>query len=202
MSVIVLSVDQDTYLRELTPTTGYGGGTNLFIEGKTSNRRRTLLLKDLSAIYSSDEIIVSANLQLWQNIGNASAEGKLYGIYRSTKVDWENGNGLNVEANWDNYKDPNVPWATAGGDKVDTDAALGFTVDYDNIGYVAHNIRALVQDAITNRAGILSLLIKYETEGDALFTFVGFDSCVNTHPPILTITIADFYTWQAGILDD
>lgn len=169
-----VTADQDTWISDGAPTTGYGA-YNYFILGPGSPIRRVLFLKDISAI-PSGSIISNATITI-ESYSSSGAWQLETEFRRLTIADWEEaGTGTaNAEANWNNYKDPNIAWPGGAGGNGDTDATVvdtnPATVWTDSNPHV-FNITNNVQDAVTYRSGILSMLWKYSTETSSSYVYM------------------------------
>jgi hypothetical protein len=166
--------NKDTYLDSGAPTTGNGGSSSLTMNGSSSTRRRPLYLWDISSILGNNVVSSDLSLFVWSAVGGAV--GKSFSINRCTRTNWDENSGLNFAANWTNYLTAGpVPWTVIGGDFTKTDAANGLTYP-GGAGFFTYSIIALTQDAIDNRAGLLSLLQFYDDETTGVNSNVSYRS--------------------------
>jgi len=103
------AASKDTWIYQFTPTTNYGNGTTLYVNGVIAGyRKSTLIWFDLSTI-DAGAIIDEAKLYLWGAPGGTGVAGYL-DVYRihSDKATWEE-----LQATWNVYKTANN-WTTAG----------------------------------------------------------------------------------------
>jgi len=155
---------KDTILYSLNPTTGYGQYGNVEIYGYNlvSGRiGRGLWQWDISAIPAT-ATVTSATMTL---VKSTFFDGGNFEIIRCTRTDWEDASGSGAEANWNNYKDPNVAWPEGPGALGNTDATVKDTYT-ETVGAGTSNISVInnAQDAVSNRSGIMSMLHKYVDE--------------------------------------
>jgi hypothetical protein len=182
---------KDTYLENAPATTGYGQEATIKFNGYAPNTlARPLLLWDISVI-PIGSIIISSDMELNVFAAVGGAVGKTYSIYRCTRTDWEDAGTatIDAEANWNNYKDPNVAWTTPGGDFTITNAATGLTYP-GGAGFLSQSIIELTQDAVDNHSGNLSLLQFYDDETSTANSSVSYRSLeygVAAERPKLTI---------------
>lgn len=129
----------DTYIRQDTPTTNYGGAS-LGIQADTY---RAILKFDFSAVVPAGATITLATLSLYCTYWNAAAT---ITVYRLLRTNW-----VEMEATWNKYKTSLGSWGTAGalGSGVDftpTDAATAATVT----GWLNVTVTAQVQTALVS----------------------------------------------------
>lgn len=172
MGQLVVNPTADSFIREQSPTTNFGATSPLSITGFGGFPDRTLLEFDVSSIPAS-ATIDSAELKMR---GDPIASG-IFGIAvdRVTKA-W-----VEAEVTWGEYSSGNA-WGLPGGDYDATDevtASWDRATTPDTI-----DITALVQDALDNRAGTLSLIVRAT---DSNFGSA-YDSREAALPPVLTVS--------------
>lgn len=184
-----INPSKDTYLRKNSPLDGHGQGVTLIMRGIAADVRRMLLQFDISAIPAGSTITTSSlDLYLSNIFGSGTPT---YTAYRVTRTDWEDaGNGTaNAEANWDNFKDPNVAWTAGGGDFSATETGGPYTFVAVASVFYSHDVASLCQDALDNRSGILSTLFKWDNEatGTQFSIYDSLESATAAQRPKLTV---------------
>lgn len=129
---------------------------------------------------------------------STSPTGRTYNVNRLTATDWvttTNANPATGGVTW-SHKDYNtVAWSSAGGDYTAT-GMVPFTVP--SVGSSVNiDVESLVNDAIDNRDGILSLLIRDPTGGSNHHGVFGAKG--DTDEPILTLNFTTQEVAEAGV---
>ena len=181
-----IQVTRDTYLRSRNPTTGHGQEGAVFVgnENEESRKQRGLWLWDVSAILSGATVI-SADMSLV--VVGTRALPQNFEMNRCTRTDWEDAGVFtpDAEANWNNYKDPNVAWTSPGGDYEtgvqDTYTATALAGQTEVISIINN-----IADAVSNRGGISSMVHKRVVE-DGVNNSTEYVSKEGATPPTLTV---------------
>ena len=161
MSTLILQPDEDDLTSadamigdSAFATTNYGEqsqhyiGRHIVIKDLAANFR-SLHRFDLSAILGATVIDATLTLTLGTS---SSLTDYTFSIHRLTQPNW-----TEFGVTWNNYDETN-PWITVGGDHVAT-PVQSFTLTTPQ-SLVYDNLKALVQDAITLRGGLLDVLVK------------------------------------------
>jgi hypothetical protein len=162
-----INPSMDTFMSENSPTAGFGQLNTINIKGDSGLVNRILIQFDGSAIPVGSSV-TSATMSLFAYFVQAAALGKQVDCYRLTVYDWEDaGTGTaNAEANWNNYKDPNVAWPGGAGAGSDTDATDLVSANVPAVGnFIDFTPTDMMQDAVDNRSGLLNVFLRYNTEG-------------------------------------
>jgi len=144
------TLGDDTYIASNSTGSNYGTITSVYT-GYSGGIRRTLIRFNISSI-PAGSVITLATASLYCSNGNASVSNMLY---RCTKAWTESG------ATWNKYDGTNA-WASAGGDwdaSLYSNALVPVTSQWSDF-----NAKDLVTDALANRSGILSLIMKDSNE--------------------------------------
>lgn len=179
MPTITLQPDaaagKDAYLATSSPTTNYGTNPLMavgFQSGKSSFTYRGIIEFDLTSI-PSGAYVKRSILTMVTSIAAATASPS---HIKRLDTAWSEGT-----ATW------NAPWTTAGGDFV-SDDEVAFNLPTAT-GTLDIDITDLVQDAIANRSGILSLILKRDTEalGTSFVFFHTSDAAAEDDRPQLEV---------------
>jgi hypothetical protein len=158
--------DMDALLYQGTPTSGWGQANNLQFFDSTNLHIRNIVQHDASAIPPT-ATVTSATWEAYQlTVGGA---GDSTDILELNVYDWEDAgnNTANAEANWNNYKDPNVAWPGGAGALGDTDATYKASANIvGQLQWTVFTITDLVQDQVTNHGGLVNFMWKYTTEAN------------------------------------
>lgn len=159
----------DTYVDISAPTDNFGDSNFLNTSDSQNvlSAQNSLLLFDVSSL--NGKTIVSAQLEAGEESGNAPTVT----LRRCTRTNW-----VKAEVTWNIYK-TGSNWTQAGGDFSTP------TVDYTlpgNNTFIATGLAALVQDAIDNRSGLLSIAITTTSPDPCQL-----DSTVGGPAPVLRI---------------
>jgi hypothetical protein len=169
---------------------GHAGGT--FV--------RTIMKWDLTSFSTRATRIISAKLTLTEHTDQVTTEQTVRG-YRITEGD------MTESATWTTY-DGSTSWATAGGDYTTTPeasatvASTGGNLEMEDAGFIA-----LVQDAVDNRNGYLSILLatQEELDGDDTGTermkYHSSNAANSLYHPKLEITYEHVVHWTGGAAD-
>lgn len=153
---------RDTSMNGKFKTTNYGATSTirlgkLYGGGTKSELYRTLLNFDVSSL--AGETIQTARLvreiTLLAGVGGHGAR-----VLRCTRPDtW-----VEAEATWDNYKS-GTPWTAGGGDfDAVTPPEVSFSEALETGSHSIFGLTAFVEDALANRSGIVSLLLRLGDE--------------------------------------
>jgi hypothetical protein len=177
-------------------TTNYGEFAELFIGKFTVVKDlqanfRTLLRFDLSAILGAT--VADAALTLTEGNGS-SLTNETFSVHRLTQPNW-----TELGATWMSYDGTN-PWGTQGGDFVAT-PAQSLTVTAPQ-SLVFGDLKALVQDAIALRGGMLNMLIKGTgaMPGNQLLAMCSASDPDPAKRPLLVVNY-DFPPWCVQVAD-
>ena len=163
---------KDTYLSKQMPNTEYGVGTWMYVGADAAGAGvwRSLISLESLRDLPPDAAIQSAQLVLTVSVPATSPEPME--IDRCTRPNWNEGLGDGSGATWNFASNiPFQPWTTPGGDFTVAGQMRGFTLPVapaQQIGsHLSYDITALAHDAIDNRQGLLSLLLKRVNENQA-----------------------------------
>jgi hypothetical protein len=159
---------KDTHFLSWNPTAGFGQSFNLnLVESNAPRTIRQASQTDVSAI-PSGSTVTSATYEIkTKSVSAGSPVGRTIEIARLNTEGFEDaGTGtIGAEANWNNYKDPNVAWPVGAGAQ-DVDETYLVTTTIAAIGsWTAFSVVDLMQDAVDNHSGIFNTRVKYEQEG-------------------------------------
>lgn len=161
MSTLILQPDEDDLTSadamigdSAFASTNYGEQSEHYIG-------RSIIIKDLAANFRSlhrfdvsailGATVIDATLTLTLGTGSILTD-YTFSLHRLTQPNW-----TEFGVTWNTYDGTN-PWTTAGGDHVVTPVqSFALTAPQS---LVFDNIKALVQDAITLRGGLLDVLVK------------------------------------------
>ncbi len=184
---------KDTHLDNINPTVNNGTSTVLNVGrdkvGPNTFIFRGLIEFDISSIPTNATVVSGVLTLNAETIVVSSAESSA--ARRVTAV-WNES-----QATWDD-RITSTAWGTAGGDFTTTDQGT-FNLP-TSTGPIDINLDALVQDAIDNRAGTLSLILMRTSEAnpDAQVNFSSSDNATAANRPQLFI---EFDTPPSGEID-
>jgi glucose/arabinose dehydrogenase/PKD repeat protein len=135
------------------PNSNWGTGARLWAGYDEVNAQRPLLRFSLAAI-PSGRVVTSCTLTVWADLVESPGSAR---IARVTQPAW-----TEVGSTW-NRANASVLWTTPGGD-YDAAGAVAFTPPAGTGAFTFPSLRTLCQDAVTNRAGQLDLLVRQDTE--------------------------------------
>ena len=156
---------------------------------------RTFLLIDLDAAgLPADATIDSAELDLtvYSTAGTSTVDTT---IARLTRTDW-----VEAEATYNSYSTGNL-WSTPGGDFTAVDSFTVDTMPAFPATWTIDGLETLVQDALDNRSGLLSLLLKktLESGGTRLVRIRDSEYATVDDRPKLTITYTEAAAAASGV---
>jgi hypothetical protein len=161
---------------------------------------RTIMKWDLTSFSTRATRIISAKLTLTEHTDQVTTEQTVRG-YRITEGD------MTESATWTTY-DGSTSWATAGGDYTTTPeasatvASTGGNLEMEDAGFIA-----LVQDAVDNRNGYLSILLATQeeldgtTSGTERMKYHSSNAANSLYHPKLEITYEHVVHWTGGAGD-
>lgn len=196
-------VTKDNFLQQNATTDNNGTNPNLAVtdRGGGVSLYHALCTFDVSALTVSAAGVKSAVFSLYYySQGGALATGKSLTIYKLRRTDWEEGtkNGAAGTSNWIYYKATTEAWGTAGASNTtsDVDTSLTGTGTVGALNaWTDVDITDIVKDAITNKAGIVDIFIKFTNEDEpaetysTLIAYSKSESVETTKRPKLDITI-------------
>ncbi|MGH6999371.1 MAG: DNRLRE domain-containing protein [Phenylobacterium sp.] len=161
MATAELTATIDSSMDKEAPTNNYGAlvflwlGANVSGGSKTENRR-SILNFDVSSLAGAT--INSALLR--RAIQSSTGGGFAATVYRCTRpADW-----VEAEATWNNYKSATA-WTAAGGDyDASTPTPVGYTEPGATGQFDITGLAAFVTDALANRSGIVSVILRANDE--------------------------------------
>jgi hypothetical protein len=141
-------------------TSNYGAGTSLCVGNDAMNSERALVRFDLSSLGTAASV-TSCVLTFTVRQVTAPTAGR---IVRLRRGDWSE-----TGSTWNAYKS-GAPWGASGAASatadVDATTAVSFTPPAGIGAYTFPSLVTLCQDAVTNRAGALDLLIRQDVDQD------------------------------------
>jgi glucose/arabinose dehydrogenase/PKD repeat protein len=162
------------------PNNNWGAGTRLWVGYDEVNAQRPLLRLSLSAI-TSGRVVTSCTLTVWADLVESPGSAR---IARVTQPGW-----TETGSSW-NRASATLLWTTPGGD-YDAAGAIPFTPPASSGAFVFPDLRALCQDAVTNRAGQLDVLLRQDLETPATshkqWSFFASDYTDATRRPRLVV---------------
>ena len=184
----------DTGIFSGNPDATLGNAEQVFVGNDASNSQRALLRFDLTSIPST-ATIASCALTVDIVTRNETSVGK---IYRVKQPAWNE-----ATATWNRYDGVNT-WSTAGAfspveltsDVVVTpgpDGPVAYAPPTGSEAFTFPDLSALCQDAVTNRAGVLNLMIKQDDDAPGATAEMGFSRRTDNDPderPMLAVTLA------------
>lgn len=187
------TVGVDSYIDSGAPTTNYATTTPMIL-GRTSagNTKRALFRFNVSNI-PVGATLTSATLTIPISGGTVSATTTWY-CNRLTQTAW-----TETGVTWNDYSVGNA-WAAPGGDYTTTDRD-SYTYAGVPPSLIFSAMTALVQDAITNRSGILDLIIVSNSESGSTNRFLSpfcSDSAAASRPILVVTYTAPGVQFQAA----
>lgn len=162
MAQLTVTPTIDSYMNFISPDTNYGSDTQIkqgvFIAGANKQYlNRAIVNFDVSAI-SSQAVITQAKMQ--RNLSLVENTNQSVRIARCTRpTEWTQSG-----VTWNKYDGVNN-WVTGGGEYDDVTPAAVSYVEAGQIGlHEIFGLGGFVEDALTNRAGIVSLIFRNEDE--------------------------------------
>ncbi len=182
----------DTYLQDTDATSDFGDSTVLYIglkTGKASVKYRALLYFDCSSI-PSNAIVNSVTFTTWSGALNDYSASKPCTVYQARK-------NFTADANWNTY-DGTTAWTVPGGD-YNASPSASFTLTQGQT-ITSATLAAIVQDAVTSKAGALRLLIKADdessTQGYAVWK--SMDNSTSGNKPKLEVSYTARIQWTGN----
>lgn len=173
MAVATFQADLDSYMQALyLPNGNHGSETGVFLDavyggGAKTWYRRAIGNFDVSSL--SGAAINSAKLV--RTIGSVTAGGFAAKLSRCTRPATVTESGVS----WNNYDTAVNPWTAAGGDLDDVTPGV---IDYTEASATgSHEITGLagyVTDALDNRDGIVSIIMRMTNEAPGSTVQVGW----------------------------
>ncbi len=185
----------DAYINGKSPNANYGSQTycaagELYVGGAKSNWWRAIADFDVSPLQGLD--LTSLKMRF----NRTALTGQPFDAYlsRCTRPGQWTENGVT----WNNYDGVN-PWTTAGGDFDDTGppAKITFTVSEDGLADIDDQLLLdFLQDAIDNRSGVLSCIIRNADEGPGVSQYTAWRTKESADPDrwSLIAQLASTYT--------
>ena len=194
LPVSAFTAAADTGIFSGSPDDTLGSSTQVFIGNDASNSQRALLRFDLTSIPST-ATIASCALTIDVVTLNQASAGKLYRVKQPA---WNE-----TTATWNRYDGVNT-WSTAGAfspveltsDVVVTpgpDGPVAYAPPTGSEAFTFPDIAGLCQDAVTNRSGVLNLMIKQDDDAPGATAEMGFSRRTDNDPderPMLAVTLA------------
>jgi hypothetical protein len=162
-----INPSKDVHIVDFNPTGGFGQSPNLNLLESLTRTIRQVSQTSVSAIPSGATVTVATYEIKTKSISAGSPVGRTIEIARLNTEDFEDAGiaTAGAEANWNNYKDPNVTWPVGVGAQ-DVDETYLVTTTIAAVGsWTVFSIADLMQDAIDNHSGVLNTRVKYEQEG-------------------------------------
>lgn len=168
----------DSYILANAPTSNFGSDTPItigWIDGEPPTLSRTLFLFDVSSIPGGSTIDAA---QLNLTTQSASASGVSAKVYRVSNT-WSEG-----QVTWN--KRTLVDWGTAGGDFLDDETAVAFTLPTSGDKTIT-GLAALVQEILDGSGSILNILLKRVTESGTEAVWQLYSRESEGNEPTLTV---------------
>jgi hypothetical protein len=173
----------DTAIFSGNPDATLGSSNQVFVGNDASNSQRALLRFDLSSIPST-ATVASCTLTVDVVTRNQASAGK---IYRVKQQAWSE-----TTATWNRY-DGVSTWTTPGAfspveltsDVVVTpgpDGPVAYAPPTGSEAFTFPDIAGLCQDAVTNRGGLLDLMIKQDADAPGATAEMGFSRHADNDP--------------------
>jgi hypothetical protein len=187
----------DAAMSGINPDTNYGAGTSIslgvaYFGGGKSEFYRAILDFDVSDL--AGESIASARLErfVYDVVGEPGAGAQ---IVRCTRP----GAWVDSEVTWNNYKTGSA-WTTPGGDlSLVAPAPVAYTEAGVTGWHAVTGLGAFVDDALANRGGIVSLVLRLADETpDASAEYVFFSTRSTLHQPRLVVEYGEAAPMPAG----
>ena len=184
----------DTAIFSGNPDATLGSTDQVFVGNDASNSQRALLRFDLTSV-ASTATVTSCALTVDVVALNQASAGK---IYRVKQTAWSD-----TAATWNRYDGVDT-WITAGAfnaveiasDVVVTagpDGPVAYTPPTGSEAFTFPDITGLCQDAITNRGGMLDLMIRQDADAPGATAEMSFSRRTDNDPderPALAVTLA------------
>ena len=148
---------KDTALLSDTPDALYGTEYYCLVGDAAASIRRIIAEFSISGL-PVGATLASASLQFYY-YGSQYTDpvGKTVWAYKLTRTDW-----VEAQASWNDYK-TSTAWTAGGGDYVTSSPAGGSTTFPADVGWIAWNVLAIVQDAYDGSIAA-EFLLKFEDE--------------------------------------
>lgn len=162
---------KDNVLTSNLPDANNGNDATEGLVDIPSQKYRTIISFDVSALNDREMIIDSAKLSLYYYslAAGYSATGKQVDVFKLTPA----GTWGETNSTWNKYDGINT-WTLAGGDWVISPTGATAVMPALN-NWIEFDVSAIVKDAITNNGGIVNFIIKFNNEA----ALVGnFSACV------------------------
>jgi hypothetical protein len=160
---IVVTATRDSLMKAEAPTGNFGSNAFCdhevtYLGGDKSGWWRAIADFDLSAIPAGSTVVAASLIRHVFALNNGGQGGR---ISRCTRP----GQWVESEVTWNNYKSGSA-WSAAGGDFDDTGppANVDYTEPSSTGDHTVTGLSALVQDAIDNRGGTLSIITRLVDE--------------------------------------
>ena len=155
-----VGLDRDAHVTENVPTTGFGQNMFTSVRSDTGAIHRTLINRNISVILPGSKVIAVEYKQYYNSFIDTDPVGRTIDMIRMIVPDWEDGNGVDVELNWLNYKNPNVAWPGGSGGLGDTDSTNKVSAVLGSAGaFITWNPVAMVQADIDNSRPFNAMLL-------------------------------------------
>ena len=190
----------DSFNSEGEPTRGWGttipirvtaGGTVFDLADDNC-----LIRFDISTMPTTGIIAATLTLNV-ETLAGATLDERtvtLIGLTEGSGAEFEEGNGVGTEANWNNWGSATA-WPVPGGASIGVLGSLQYSAASFDVGLNALNILDIVQAAVTEGYVTLGLLIDLSdrvNSGSAQITFSPREKATVGLRPLLTVETSDF----------